>query len=247
MPDTLLIGDIHGQFAPFCRLLQGAGLMDDAFAWTGGTDHLWLMGDFFDHGPDGLAALTLVMRLQREAAEAGDLVGALLGNHDVLMLAAHRFGGPFLERWHDKGGVESDLEGLEPPHIAWLEGLPGMVLVDDNLLLHADAPFYLELGRTVDEVNRSLSSLVKSEDAAAFGRLLEAFGKHNAFRDDGRTARAFLGTYGGARIVHAHTPISKGRDIDAKTVAGAEVYLDGLCVNVDGGIYRGGPGFVFRL
>ena len=69
-----VIGDIHGQFASFCRLLQGAGLVDGTLAWAGGDAALLLMGDFFDRGPHGLAAVDLTMRLQAEAAEAGGKV-----------------------------------------------------------------------------------------------------------------------------------------------------------------------------
>ena len=50
------------------------------------------MGDLVDHGPDGIGAVELVMRLQQQAARTGGRVQVLLGNHDMLLLAAHRFG-----------------------------------------------------------------------------------------------------------------------------------------------------------
>ena len=214
------------------------------------------MGDFFGHstrpGPLGVAAVDLTMRLQAEAAAAGGGVTALLGNHDVLALAARRFGsGPpdFLARWRENEGAAEDLAKLTPRHVAWLEDLPAIVRAGDALLIHADAALYESHGETVEKVNASFAALLKKGDANAFHRLLEAFGEHNAFRGEEGRARAekFLSHYGGQRIVHGHTPISKGRALRAEEVAEAEVYADGLCVNVDGGMYRGGPGFVFGL
>ena len=251
-----MIGDVHGQFASFCRLLQGAGLADGALAWTGGDAALFVMGDFFGHsthpGPLGVAAVDLTMRLQAEAAAAGGEVTALLGNHDVSALAARRFGsGPpdLLARWRENGGAAEDLAKLTPRHVAWLEGLPAAARVGDALLIHADAGLYPSYGKAVEEVNASLAALLKGGDANAFHRLLEAFGEHNAFRGREGRARAekFLSLYGGGRIIHGHTPISKGRALKAEEVTEAEVYAGGLCVNVDGGMYRGGPGFVYRL
>ena len=40
---TYLIGDLHGQYSEFERLLIGAGLCNENLKWSGGTDHLWLM------------------------------------------------------------------------------------------------------------------------------------------------------------------------------------------------------------
>ena len=76
---TYLIGDLHGQYREFERLLIGAGLCNQNLQWSGGTDHLWLMGDFFDRGASGIKCIELVMRLQREAQEAGGCVLINLG------------------------------------------------------------------------------------------------------------------------------------------------------------------------
>ena len=56
---TYLIGDLHGQYSEFERLLIGAGLCNENLKWSGGTDHLWLMGDFFDRGAPALNASNL--------------------------------------------------------------------------------------------------------------------------------------------------------------------------------------------
>ena len=59
--------------------------MQPAFG-AGRDARLWLVGDLVDRGPDGVGVIELVRRLQRE----GD-VHCLLGNHELLLLAARRF------------------------------------------------------------------------------------------------------------------------------------------------------------
>src|SRR4051812_50011252 len=80
------------------------------------------MGDLVDHGPDGIGAVELVMRLQHQAAQVGGQVQVLLGNHDVLLLAAHRFGTrpipgqdeTFRAYWQESGGQEAHPGRITP-------------------------------------------------------------------------------------------------------------------------------------
>ena len=263
-PPTYILGDIHGQLTKVIPVLAGAGLIDPdhlwtgAPLWTGGAATLWFLGDFVDRGPAGLAAVDLAMRLQREAAAAGGVVGVLLGNHDLLLLAAHRFGDTPIERWgtvrqaweHD-GGVAADLVGLTPAHVAWIQALPAMTHLGDHLLVHADALLYYDYGASVAAVNAAFARLLAGDDLAAWHRVLDQFGEHRAFdarRVDGTDkARAFLARYGGRRLIHGHTPIDAMTGQSPATVTGSLVYADGLCVNCDGGMYRGGPGFVYQV
>jgi hypothetical protein len=259
-----IMGDVHGQLAKVIPLLAGAGLIDPdgrwtgGALWTGGAATLWFLGDFVDRGPAGLGAVDLVMRLQREAAAVGGRVGALLGNHDMLLLAAHHFGdtpidpwGTVRQAWELDGGVAADLAGLTPAHVAWMQALPAMAYCGDHLLVHADALFYYEYGASVAAVNDAFARLLAGDDLTAWHRLLDQFGEHRAFharREDGTdNARAFLARYGGRRLIHGHTPIDAMTGQPPATVTGPLTYADGLCVNCDGGMYRGGPGFVYRV
>src|SRR3954451_13529774 len=119
MTPVYVIGDIHGQYNKLVRLLKSTSLVNDALAWTGQQVQLWCLGDFFDRGPRGTDSISLWMRLQKEAAAAGGYIGALIGNHDVLVLSARLIGdqpstgasGTFLEDWYRNGGVTNDLKG----------------------------------------------------------------------------------------------------------------------------------------
>jgi len=174
-----IVGDIHGQYQQLTGLLRDAGLVDDRLAWAGGAAHVWFMGDFFDRGPAGIAAVDLVMRLQSEAPAAGGQVESLLGNHEPLILSAQRFGerrtawgGTFLWDWRRNGGSDEELEQLTPRHIAWLTSLPAMALVGDLLLVHADSTIYSSYGSSIDQVNAAFRALLASDDAAAWDRLV---------------------------------------------------------------------------
>src|SRR6266567_3813875 len=141
-----IIGDVHGQLKKLTHLLQQVHLIDEHLSWSGGQAVLWFVGDFVDRGPDGIAVIDLVMRLQKEAEAAGGQVLSLLGNHELLILAAYRFGrrstglgSNFISRWKRNGGLKKDIASLNLKHLEWLAHLPPMALFQEKLFMHADA------------------------------------------------------------------------------------------------------------
>src|SRR5688572_2295159 len=80
------IGDIHGEFDGFKRILQAAGLADASGRWTGGRTQLIQTGDYTDRGTGTRAVLDLLMQLESQAKSAGGRAFALLGNHEVMNL-----------------------------------------------------------------------------------------------------------------------------------------------------------------
>jgi hypothetical protein len=257
-----VIGDIHGELEKLRDLLRGAELTrrdkDENETWSGGESTLWLMGDLVDHGPDGIGAVELVMRLQQQATRAGGRVEVLLGNHDVLLLSAHRFGTrpipgsekSFGDHWHKSGGQEADLERITPDHVRWLSSLPAMAREGEHLLAHADALLYTRYGQSIAQVNQAMTELLQSDDAANWFRLLDEFNEHQSFvdaRTGGDRAEAFLRHFGGRQLVHGHTPITKMTGQPPEAVREPLLYAGDLCLDVDPGMYLGGPGFVYRL
>ena len=262
-----VIGDIHGHHTKLVRLLKKAALIDDQLNWQGGTTTLWFMGDFFDRGPDGIGSVELVMRLQAQAEDAGGKVEALLGNHDLLLLAAYRFGSHksliaaahqanerlttkevdmFTAGWLRNGGTLSDMVRLKRKHIQWLSERPALAQEGDKLLAHADSLLYLRCGQSVEEVNQYFRNLFQDSNMLTWNRLLDAFSEHEAFMKTRgvQRARHFLDTFGSSQLIHGHTPI---RNLTGKEALEALVYAGGLCVNVDGGLYLGGDGFIYTL
>ena len=68
-------------------------------------------------------------------------------------------------------------------------------------------------------------------------------------KPDGGAERAaqFLAPFDTRQLVHGHTPIDHVLQCPAELVAWPLIYANGLCVNIDGGMYRGGPGFIYQL
>ena len=80
------IGDIHGEYEGFKRILQAAGLADASGRWTGGRAQLIQTGDYTDRGTGTRAVLDLLMTLEQQARRDGGRAFALLGNHEVMNL-----------------------------------------------------------------------------------------------------------------------------------------------------------------
>jgi hypothetical protein len=251
---TFVVGDVHGYPETLAKLLRDAGLLDRKLRWSGRDARLWLLGDLVDRGPDGIGAIDLVMRLEREGPSGGGLVRCLLGNHEVSLYWLWRFGElgpsaadtPFRMNWRLYGGQESDLERFRPEHAAWIEQLPAVACDGDWLLLHADTDSYLEFGRSVEEVNRSISAVLAAGDWDAADDLLEALADRNVLGDPGAVDR-LLAILGGRRIVHGHTPIAFVTGAEPERVVEPLAYCGGRVLNVDHCLFAGGPGFITEL
>jgi sugar/nucleoside kinase (ribokinase family) len=250
----VVIGDIHGHRDRLVRLLGDAGLTDATGHWAGGNAQLWFLGDLTDRGPEGVGVIRLVRSLQAEAAAAGGRVDSVLGNHELLLLAAHLLpgassggaGGTFRSDWLANGGRPSDLADLTPEDVVWLRARPAMARLEDDLLVHADSLAYASLGEGVTEVNARVSALLAGEHPDAWDRLLEGFSDRMAFSDPG-ALEGFLEHFGATRVVHGHTPVPLLVDGDRDLAARPRRYASGRAIAADPGLYLGGPGFVVEL
>jgi hypothetical protein len=251
MRPLFVVGDVHGHRDVLADLLRDAGLIDAADRWSGDDAVLWLIGDLVDRGPDGIGAIELVQRLERES---DGRVRCLLGNHEAVLLSVHFAGGEemgypgttFADVWLANGGVARDLRALAPEHVDWLLGLPAVAREGEWLLLHADSDAYLRYGDSVEQINARIASALASGAPAALDELLEVLSERFGLADPAAVDR-LLETLGGSRIVHGHTPIASLQERDPRDVTGPLVSGDGRVVNVDHCLFAGGPGFVTRL
>lgn len=117
---TYAIGDVHGCFKTLQKLLK-------KIQYDARQDRLWFTGDLVNRGPRSLAVL-------RWAAEQGDRIVAVLGNHDLHLLgrAAHV---------SEPKRRDSLAEVLEAPDrddlLGWLRRRPLLHREGDHLLVHA--------------------------------------------------------------------------------------------------------------
>ena len=83
---VIVIGDLHGDYEAFIRILKGTELIDPDLHWAAGKAHFVQTGDIMDRGLDARKILDDLMRLEKEAEAAGGMVHVLLGNHEELNL-----------------------------------------------------------------------------------------------------------------------------------------------------------------
>ncbi|MFF9898636.1 metallophosphoesterase [Streptomyces longispororuber] len=264
-----VVGDVHGYLDELVAALQAEGLIDADLTWCAGNTRLWFLGDFTDRGPDGIGVIDLVMRLSAEAAAAGGYCKALMGNHELLLIGAKRFGdtpvnsgagtATFQAAWLLNGGQKTDMERLEDHHLQWMARLDAIEEEDGHLLVHSDTTAYLDYGDSIEEVNDTIREALTRNDPDEYWDLFRKFTKRFAFRDDNgaQAVRELLDVYGGSRIVHGHSPIPyllgevgseyDGDDDGRPVIEGPHIYADGLAIAMDGGVTMAGKLLVCQL
>ena len=140
----LIIGDIHGCNKTF------EALLDKVHFST--FDHLYLLGDYVDRGPDSKGVFDTIFKLKDE----GYQVTCLRGNHEQMMLDA--FSNDYedsLAFWMQNGGkqtmdsfylkdgktIPSTDENPLQQYLTFCNLLPYCVKVDDLILVHASLNF----------------------------------------------------------------------------------------------------------
>ncbi|MFE3635258.1 metallophosphoesterase [Streptomyces cellostaticus] len=263
-----VVGDVHGYLDELLSALREKGLVDADGQWSAGTARLWFLGDFTDRGPDGIGVIDLVMRLSAEAAAAGGYCKALMGNHELLLLGAKRFGdtpvhsgagtATFQAAWLLNGGQKTDMDRLQDHHLQWMSRLDAVEEVDGHLLIHSDTTAYLDYGDSIEAVNDTVRETITRNDADEVWDLFRKFTKRFSFRDEGgaEAVRSLLDTYGGTRVVHGHSPIpyllgevgsEDSEEDDGPSVEGPHIYADGLAIAMDGGVTMAGKLLVQQL
>ena len=61
------VGDLHGDYNQFLRVLQQNELIDEDGEWDGGKTHFVQVGDITDRGPDSLKIIEHLQDLEKQA------------------------------------------------------------------------------------------------------------------------------------------------------------------------------------
>ena len=87
------VGDLHGDYDNFIKILKEPkiGIIDDNHRWIGGKTHLVQIGDVMDRGDHAKKIFDLLIRLEKEAEEAGGKVHMLIGNHEEMNICNRAF------------------------------------------------------------------------------------------------------------------------------------------------------------
>jgi bis(5'-nucleosyl)-tetraphosphatase (symmetrical) len=160
-----LLGDLQGCRDPLARLL-------DEVAFSPSRDHLYVLGDLVNRGPDSLGVL-------RRLKSLGSSATCLLGNHDLHLLGvAHG-----VRKLH-KGDTVSDI--LEAPDredwLHWLRHRRMAVQAHGWLMVHAGVVPQWDAAQTL-AVAAEVETLLQGPDLADFLPLM--YGKQpERWRDD---------------------------------------------------------------
>jgi serine/threonine protein phosphatase 1 len=143
-----VVGDIHGCIATFRKLILTEIVLHP-------QDHLYLLGDYVDRGPDSAAVLDFIMELQSHDYQ----VYALRGNHEQDILENWDYFGHtkvshdtsvFVEMLtsNNAHGLLTSDGSLDPKYQQFMENLPYYFELEDYYLVHAGfnmeaaQPFY---------------------------------------------------------------------------------------------------------
>jgi len=88
------VGDLHGDYDNFIKILLGTGLVDEKLKWAGGDTHFVQTGDIMDRGPGAKMIFDVLRRLEKEAEWAGGKVHVLIGNHEEVNITGIVFDYP---------------------------------------------------------------------------------------------------------------------------------------------------------
>ncbi len=141
---TYAIGDIQGCFSPFMRLLE-------KIQFDPNEDVLWLTGDLVNRGTESLETLRFLMSLKNRAI-------AVLGNHDLTLLAVAYEATPYDPRHHTFKDILTADD--KPQLITWLRHRPflhhdpilGYTLVHAGLHPHWDLSLALSLAQEAEAI-----------------------------------------------------------------------------------------------
>jgi hypothetical protein len=155
----------------------------------------------------------------------------------------------FARSWALNGGRAGDQESLTDEHIAWLSGLNGTDLAGPDLLVHSDTTEYLRWGDSVEQINDAIRDVLAGDELEQWWECWVRLTTRHAFAgmDGERVALGLLNRLGGVRVVHGHSIIATIARGDSREVTGPLSYAGGRALDIDGGIYDGGPCLVVRL
>ena len=214
------VGDIHGDFEQAVRVLRAAKVIDEKHTWSAGKTHLVQIGDVPGRGRDSTKVMNLLMKLEKEAADAGGMVHALIGNHEAMVLLNDwRYVNP--DEIAAFGGAAELRQAMsaEGKYGRWIRGHNTVIKINDVLFVHAGitaetAKLTLaEINNTVrDELAKGKNNgLAMSESGPLWDRTIAREKGENYAND----LDAALKKYDVQRMVIGHTVFLDGIHVQA--------------------------------
>jgi bis(5'-nucleosyl)-tetraphosphatase (symmetrical) len=223
---TYVIGDVQGCFITLERLLG-------RIAFDSGSDRLWLAGDLVNRGPDSLDVL-------RWAKSMGDGLVAVLGNHDLHLLA--RAAG---ERAPSRRDTFDDV--LEAPDcdelLSWLRLRPLVHREGTVMLIHAGLSPRWRFAEVESLARLAEEGLRRGELDASSKAVVDTLTRMRTCRADGDMCSDYSGPPGsaphGCRPWYELADIPEGVTVYFGHWAALDVYRGDRVVGLDSGCVWG--------
>ena len=137
----IIVSDIHGCAYTFRVLInQKVKLTKD--------DHLYLLGDYIDRGPDSKGVFDFIFELWNK----GYSITCLRGNHEDMLLRSYDGDAMYARMWRNNGGdqtmesfgLQYDIRQIPSEYIEFMRGLDYHVDLDECVMVHAGLNFDLD-------------------------------------------------------------------------------------------------------
>ena len=130
-----VVSDIHGCSKTFRKMVE------DTLQITK-NDHLYLLGDYIDKGPNSSGVLNHIMELQA----TGYQVFCIRGNHEENMMQAWqeydtRMFRAFVARINKSPDLLTEDAQIKPKYLEFMKALPYYIELEDYYLVHAGFDF----------------------------------------------------------------------------------------------------------
>jgi len=209
------VGDIHGDYDQFVKVLRAAEVVDEKLNWAAGKTHLVQIGDVLDRGPDSRKAMDLLMKLEGQASAAGGAVHPLIGNHEAMVLMNDwRYVHPAEEQAF--GGAEAYRKAMGPAgkYGKWIRTHNTIVKINDLVFVHAGISS-TAAGLTMAEINKAVrDELAKGDETGLAGDPSGPLWTRDLALDDealvAKPFEAVLKKYGAKRMVIGHSVDTEG-------------------------------------
>ena len=236
----LAIGDLHGEYEGFKKLLLNVGVIDGEMNWQWGNGHVVICGDVFDRGQKVTECLLLIYKLQQQARHSGGAVHLILGNHEIvhlLKMGRGELATKYTVLFYDVGLDYSDFFTHEFELGRWLRASPLAVRINDELFIHGGIPpECVENELDIEKINTCARTVLNDkdfrvEDADHLTRLAFTCTDYRGYFDQGgdysRSLEGkmddILAFYGVRHIVVGHTMVDEVTTLKGGRVVAVDV------------------------
>jgi calcineurin-like phosphoesterase family protein len=243
------VGDVHGDYGQFVKVLRAAKVIDKKNQWIAGKTRLVQTGDVLDRAADSRKAMDLLMRLEKQAKAAGGAVHALLGNHEAMVLMGdYRYVHP--GEFAAFGGKAAFAKAMSAEGVygKWLRSHDTVAKVGGVLFVHAGLrAAYAD--RSLEEINRTVREELDKAPGPGIatdprGPLWDRRLSIGNEQDASDELAIVLKKFGATHMVVAHTVFTGGIITRAegrliRIDVGMSAYYDGpaACLVIEDGVF----------